>query len=212
MSPEQVRGQKLDGRSDLFSLGVVLYELISGQRPFAGETLHHTMVAITDNEPMPIGHLVPRAPVTFQNLISQVLAKNPDERYQTAGEFISGLEELQSQLAAHARVDPTQTESAEPRPITQHTTPIMAEQPGIATATTGKEFRRAVAMRPDSQKWRWISVVTAILVLVVGGVYFYRLRGFGPKPPTLTEKDAILLADFVNTTGDPDFDGTLKQG
>src|SRR5580765_4189456 len=81
MSPEQVRGQKLDGRSDLFSLGVVLYELISGQRPFRGETVHHTMVAITDSDPLPIGHLVARAPNRFQDIINRVLAKDPDERY-----------------------------------------------------------------------------------------------------------------------------------
>jgi serine/threonine-protein kinase len=113
MSPEQVRGQQLDGRSDLFSLGVVLYELISGQRPFRGETVHHTMVAITDSEPSPIGHLVPRSPARFQEIISQVLAKNPDERYQTAGELISDLEELQSALAMHARVDSTEGDSAQ---------------------------------------------------------------------------------------------------
>lgn len=213
MSPEQVRGQKLDGRSDLFSLGVVLYELISGQRPFRGETVHHTMVAITDTEPLPIGHLVPRAPIKFQDIISRVLTKNPDERYQTAAELISDLEELQSELAAHARTSPTEEESAESRKVSEHTTPVMAEHPSVLTATTArKRLRRAAAVIPESQKWRWVSIAAAILVLILGGIYFYRLRGFGPRTPTLTEKDAILLADFVNNTGDPDFDGTLKQG
>jgi serine/threonine protein kinase/tetratricopeptide (TPR) repeat protein len=212
MSPEQVRGHTLDGRSDLFSLGVVLYELISGQRPFRGETVHHTMVAITDTEPLPIGYLVPRAPVTFQDIINRVLAKNPDERYQTAGEFISDLEELQSQLAAHARVEPTPTESAESGNISEHTTPIMAEPPAVDIATTARRFRKAAAIIPESTKWRWLTVLATIVVLAIGGIYFYRLRGFGPRPPTLTEKDAILLADFINTTGDPDFDGPLKQG
>jgi eukaryotic-like serine/threonine-protein kinase len=211
MSPEQVRGQNLDGRSDLFSLGVVLYEMISGRRPFQGETVHHTMVAITDAEPVPIGHLVARAPDTFQEIISKILAKNAEDRYQTAGELITDIEALQSELAAHARVDPAQTESAELGNPGEHTTPLIAE-PSVLNATTAKKRRRAGAILPESKKWRWVSVVTAILLLVFGGIYLYRLRGFSPRPPTLTEKDAILLADFINTTGDPDFDGTLKQG
>ncbi len=212
MSPEQVRGQKLDGRSDLFSLGVVLYELISGQRPFRGETVHHTMVAITDSEPSSIGHLVPRAPVRFQKLISQILAKDPDERYQTAAELITDLEELQSELAAHARVESTPSDSAESVQISEHTTPVMAESPSVFTATTAKKHRRPASIIPQSQKWLWLSVVAMVVAVVIGGIYFYRLRGFGVRSPALTEKDTILLADFVNSTGDPDFDGTLKQG
>jgi len=212
MSPEQVRGQKLDGRSDLFSLGVVLYELISGQRPFRGETLHHVMVAITDNEPLPIGHLVPRAPVKFQHIISRVLAKDPGERYQTAAGLIADLEELQSELAAHARVSSTETSSAGSKEIDQHTTPIIGAQPSVLTATTARKFRRAAAMMPESRTWRWLTVVAIIVALAVGGIYFYRLRKFSSPPPALTEKDTILLADFINTTGDPDFEGTLKQG
>jgi serine/threonine protein kinase/tetratricopeptide (TPR) repeat protein len=207
MSPEQVRGQKLDGRSDLFSLGVVLYELISGQRPFCGETQHHVMVAITDTDPAPIGHLVSRAPEKVQEMISRVLAKNPDDRYQTARDLISDLEALQSELAANARVDPGQTDSAELRRNSEHTTPLMAEHPSVIS-----RFRRSAAVVAESQTWRWFAVVTVIAALLVGGLYFFRLRGFSAKPPALTEKDTVLLADFVNTTGDPDFDGTLKQG
>jgi eukaryotic-like serine/threonine-protein kinase len=212
MSPEQVRGQTLDGRSDLFSLGVVLYELISGQRPFRGETVHHTMVAITDVEPPPIGHLVPRAPVRFEDIINRILAKNPDDRYQTASELISDIEELQSELAAHARVDSTQTDSGEAKKISAHTTPLMAEPPAVLNAPTAKNIRRAASIIPESQKWRWLTAVAAIGALVIGGIYFYRLRAFGTRAPALTEKDTVLLADFINATGDPDFDGTLKQG
>ena len=212
MSPEQVRGQQLDGRSDLFSLGVVLYELISGQRPFRGETVHHTMVAITDSEPTPIGHLVPRSPARFQEIISQVLAKNPEERYQTAGELISDLEELQSALAMHARADSTEGDSAQSIEVSDDTTPVITEHSSVFTATTAKKRRRVRSIIPDSKKWLWVSVLTAIVAIVIGGIYFYRLRPFGAPPPALTEKDTILLTDFVNTTGDPDFDGTLKQG
>src|SRR5215831_17373492 len=212
MSPEQVRGQKLDGRSDLFSLGVVLYELISGQRPFRGETVHHVMVAITDNEPTPIGHLVPRAPVKFQNIINRILAKDPEARYQTAGELLPDLEELQSEIAAHARISAGETSSAEVRKISEHTTPVMAEQPAPLTATTARKYRRAAAVFPESKQWRWLAIVGVVLALVIGGIYLYRLRGFGARPPALTEKDTILLTDFINTTGDADFDGTLKQG
>jgi len=212
MSPEQVRGQQLDGRSDLFSLGVVLYELISGLRPFRGETIHHTMVAITDSEPSPIGHLVPRSPARFQEIISQVLAKNPDERYQTAGELISDLEELQSALAMHARADSTEGDSAQSIEVSDDTTPVITEHSSVFTATTAKKRRRVRSIIPESKKWLWVSVLTAIVAIVIGGIYFYRLRTFGAPPPALTEKDTILLTDFVNTTGDPDFDGTLKQG
>jgi serine/threonine protein kinase len=99
MSPEQVRGQRLDGRSDLFSLGVVLYELLTGNRPFHGETPHHTMVAIEDSEPMPLTYHGAGFPVRLQEIIGQVLAKNRDQRYQSARALLSDLETLQAELS-----------------------------------------------------------------------------------------------------------------
>ena len=110
MSPEQARGQKVDGRSDLFSLGVVLYELTTGKKPFAGETWHHTMVAITDAEPSPISELVEGAPTALQEIISHALAKNREQRYQTAGELLAELETLQGELTANTRINRVETQ------------------------------------------------------------------------------------------------------
>ncbi|HKR60202.1 MAG TPA: serine/threonine-protein kinase, partial [Pyrinomonadaceae bacterium] len=106
MSPEQVRAQKVDGRSDLFSLGVVLYELITGHQPFCGETWHHTMVAITDIEPPPIVRSDAQSALpVLQAIISRVLAKNCEQRYQSARDLLGDLEALQVELAANAHIE-----------------------------------------------------------------------------------------------------------
>src|SRR5262245_39636884 len=113
MSPEQARGQKVDGRSDLFSLGVVLYELITGHRPFGGETWHHTIVAITDAEPPPITSDVQGAPAALQEIINRVLSKDRKERYQTARALLADLETLQGKLASDTRIQRAGTESSQ---------------------------------------------------------------------------------------------------
>src|SRR5499426_2959003 len=113
MSPEQARGQKVDGRSDLFSLGVVLYELITGRRPFGGETWHHTIVAITDAEPPPIARNVQGAPAALQEIIDRALAKDREQRYQTARALLTDVQTLQGELAADTRIQRIVAERAQ---------------------------------------------------------------------------------------------------
>lgn len=210
MSPEQVRRQKLDGRSDLFSLGVVLYELVTGHRPFLGETSYHTMVAITDTEPRPLAHYVHDTPAALQDITSRVLAKDSDERYQTARDLISDLEELQAALGPHARVERIGADRATGDLISEHTTPLM---PGhVSTDERGQTTATGSAILLSHMKRHWLAVTAAIVILVTAAAYFYSGRGIGARQPALTDKDTILLADFINTTGDSDFDGTLKQG
>src|SRR6202795_244050 len=83
LSPEQIAGQKQDGRSDLFSLGIVLYEMITGVRPFAGDSLGEVCAQILTVNPVPPSKLNPTVPAAFDRIVARCLAKNPDNRYQT---------------------------------------------------------------------------------------------------------------------------------
>jgi serine/threonine protein kinase len=211
MSPEQARGQKVDARSDLFSLGVVLYELITGHRPFGGETWHHTMVALTDAEPPPIARDVQGAPAALQKIISRALVKNREQRYQTAREMLADLKALQSELSANARIERIGGEDIQQAtPINEHTTAMVGER---ATIVTDEGARQKVtsAIFFAHLKRRKLTLAIAITILAIAA-YFYFSGRFNSSQSPLTNQDTILLADFINTTGDAVFDGTLKQG
>ena len=94
MSPEQVRGEKLDARSDLFSFGLVLYEMATGQQAFSGNTTGVIFAAILEREPVPPARLNPTVPQELDRIISKALEKNPRLRYQTARDMASDLERL----------------------------------------------------------------------------------------------------------------------
>jgi serine/threonine protein kinase len=94
MSPEQALGKPLDHRSDLFSLGVVLYEMLAGHRPFVGETMTETMMHIIMNEPPAIGSIIPTVPRGLRDVVARCLQKHPDRRFGTAGELIEALDRI----------------------------------------------------------------------------------------------------------------------
>ena len=94
MSPEQVRGEKLDARSDLFSLGVVLFEASTGKKPFAGKNAVMIMDAIRNSRPSPASRVNPSLPLEIDSIIDRALEKDPTRRYQTAAEFSADLEAL----------------------------------------------------------------------------------------------------------------------
>ena len=105
MSPEQARGLKVDGRTDIFSLGVVLYEMVTGQQPFVGATSMDMVSAILNHEPELLAHQQPEAPRELERIVSKTLRKNTEERYQTVRDLLIDLKDLKRELEWQAGVE-----------------------------------------------------------------------------------------------------------
>ena len=103
MSPEQIRGLDVDGRTDIWSLGVVLYELTTGRRPFGGTSGSDVMVAILEREPAPLARFDPQLPGELQRIIGKALRKDREQRYQVIKDLRLDLEALRDELSVQAR-------------------------------------------------------------------------------------------------------------
>ena len=197
MSPEQARGLETDARTDVWSLGVVLYEMVAGRPPFEGETASHVTVSVLEHEPAPLTRFAPDAPAELQRIIRKCLTKAPEERYQTSRDLMIDLKNLRRDLEL-------QTELT--RSTAHRTGPWAADTPQNAPAhPVGTASDAAPALKRP--KTRAILLVAFVVVALAASIPFLPFR----SAPALTEKDTILLTDFVNTTGDPVFEGTLEQ-
>ena len=211
MSPEQTRGKPVDARSDIWSLGVVMYEMVAGRTPFEGETSTDVIVAITQKEAPPLGRFAPNVPPELEWIVTKTLRKDKEERYQTVKELLTDLRRLKQKMEFEAELE----RSVSPDSVSRSAITAAPAVPTVSGSVA--PTAESTAAHPSSSAEYLVSeikrhktgatLIGALLVLAIGaGVFFYFNRA-----QALTDKDTVLLADFVNTTGDPVFDGTLKQ-
>lgn len=112
MSPEQARGKEVDGRTDIWSFGVVLYEMLTGQRPFSGETSSDVIAAILTSEPVPLNTYTTEAPAELQRIVRKALRKECDQRYQTVKDLLIDLKNLQRDLDVQSEIERSTSQKA----------------------------------------------------------------------------------------------------
>jgi eukaryotic-like serine/threonine-protein kinase len=220
MSPEQAAGREVDARSDIWSLGVVLYEMLASRAPFDGPSKSHIIVAITDHEPLPVTQIAPEVPEPLEWIISEALTKDPDERCQTAKEMLGKLKRLKQRMESGvlsasmsdvSRSTPPPSlapdTNSNPIPVPAKQTLLEAGRPtapsgdfaatkelsGVEFVATGiKRFRKAFIA----------AVAFSLLVVTAIGFGLYKLftqpKQFGPGKMTALTTGGKINGEDIN--------------
>jgi serine/threonine-protein kinase len=195
MSPEQARGLEVDMRTDIFSLGVVLYEMVTGRLPFAQSTSNEVLASLlSDKEPQPLARYSREVPVELERIVSKALRKNREQRYQTVKDLLLDLQSLKQELEFERRME----RSLPPKSKSEMGTGAKTVMESAAHRTVSeKGFGSAIKL---NQRNAIITIVALLTLALAAGAYYH----FAPARGEPINSIAVL--PLINASGDPNLE------
>jgi eukaryotic-like serine/threonine-protein kinase len=185
MSPEQARGSSVDARSDIFSFGVMIYEMVAGRLPFAGETTSKLIAAILEEEPPPLTQFSPHAAKELQHIVTRCLQKDKRERYPAIQDLLVDLRSLKDRLEVESRLEHSRTLTYEGGPKTATGKRNAADEMTVSTADlTPKHTASVEYLLSEIKRHRpWVGATVALLFLATVGIGYLTYKSVASKRP-----------------------------
>jgi serine/threonine-protein kinase len=193
MSPEQAKADRVDERTDIFSLGVVIYEMLTGRTPFAGNSMSETSANLIYDEPAPLSRFASNVPDELQRIVSKTLRKNKDERYQTMKEVLTDLKELKENLTFDEKLERSHS------PENGNATEILQATTGDANKQTA-ETQNSLSQQIKQHKSLAAFALAALLIgsIALGYYYFYA----GKTASSVNSKKSIVVLPLKPVTAE----------